>query len=130
MNITDALLGEHAVMYELFEYIRDTAKTSDDVQEIYGAVLVLECVLLSHARIEEDMLFPELETHLGSMGLLAVMRGEHQEIEDLLTAAKVATDVSVLKSTIDQFLALTDLGTKWAERRRVVVDGQGCLGAA
>ena len=155
MKITDALLGEHAVMYELFEHIRDTAHNANDVQEIQRIVLVVERLLLSHARIEEDMLFPELEPHLGPMGPLAAMRSEHQEIEALLTAAKAATDVGVLKSTIEQFLdltyghfqkeeqvlfamaqqvldepALTDLGTKWAARRKVVVDGQGCLGAA
>jgi hemerythrin-like domain-containing protein len=155
MKITDALLGEHAVMYELFEHIRETTHNADDVPEIHRLVLVVERLLLGHARIEEDLLFPALETHLGPMGPLAVMRSEHEEIEGLLTAAKEATDLSVLKSVIDQFLALTyghfqkeeqvlfamaqqvldepaltDLGSKWATRRNVIVDGQGCLGAA
>ena len=155
MKLTDALLGEHAVIYELFNYVRDTVSGSDDVQEIHGVVLVLERLLLSHAKVEEDLLFPRLEPHLGQMGPLAVMRSEHRGIEDLLTAAKQETDVGALKSVIHQFLglayahfkkeegvlfgmaqqfldeaALSDLGDEWAARRNVTIDAQGCGAAA
>jgi hemerythrin-like domain-containing protein len=155
MKITDALLGEHAVMYELFESLRETAKTSNDVQEILAAVSVLDRLILSHSQIEEDLLFPRLEPHLGEMGPLAVMRSEHRGIEDLLTAAKQETDVGALKSVIHQFLdlayahfkkeegvlfgmvqqfldeaALSDLGDEWAARRNVTIDAQGCGAAA
>jgi hemerythrin-like domain-containing protein len=83
-----------------------------------------------------------MEAHIGPMGPPTVMRSEHQEIEGLLTAAKQATDISVVKSTIDQFLGLTyghfqkeeqvlfsmaqqvldeaalnDLGSEWAQIR-------------
>ncbi len=155
MKLTDALLGEHAVIYELFNYVRDTVSSSDDVQEIHGVVLVLERLLLSHAKVEEDLLFPRLEPHLGQMGPLAVMRQEHRWLDDLLAAAKQETDVGVLKSVLDQLLevayghfqkeervlfamarqfldeaTLDRLGEEWATRREVIVDGQGCLGAA
>jgi len=155
MKITDALRGEHAVMYELFEYVRDTAKNTDDVEEIHGAVSVLERLLLSHAQVEEELLFPRLEPHLGEMGPLAVMISEHRGLEDFIKAAKQETDAGALKSVIDQLLdlayghfqkeegvlfglaqqfldeaALTGLGDEWAARRKVAIDGQGCLGAA
>ncbi len=155
MKITDALLGEHAVIYDLFEYVRETAKNSDDIEEIIAIVSVLERLILSHAQIEEELLFPRLESHLGQMGPLGVMRSEHQGIEDLLIVAKQETDVGDLKSVIGQFLELadghfqkeegvlfgiaqqvldeailTELGDEWAARRKVIVDSQGCLGAA
>ncbi|MCH7603746.1 MAG: hemerythrin domain-containing protein [Planctomycetes bacterium] len=155
MKLTDALLGEHAVIYELFGYVRDTVANTNDVQEIQGAVSVLERLLLSHAKVEEDLLFPRLEPYLGQMGPLAVMREEHRGLDDLLKAAKQETDAGALKSVIDQLLelayghfqkeeevlfamaqqfldeaTLTELGDEWAARRKVIVDGQGCLGAA
>ena len=34
MKITDALLGEHAVSYELSDFMRDTALKIDDVQAV------------------------------------------------------------------------------------------------
>ncbi len=154
MKITDALRGEHAVMYELFEYVRETADKSDDIQEIHGAVAALERTLVSHARIEEKLLFPSLEPHLGQAGPLAVMRSEHDGLEDFLTSAIRETDPGALKSVIGQLLELaydhfhkeeqvlfgmaqqfldeaklTELGDEWAASRNVVVDSQGCMGA-
>jgi hemerythrin-like domain-containing protein len=148
MKLTDALLGEHAVIHKLFGYVRDTAANTNDVQAIHGAVSVLERLLLSHAKIEEDLLFPRLEPHLGQIGPLAVMREEHRGLEDLLDAAKQETDAGGLKAVIDQLLelaydhfqkeegvlfamaqqfldeaTLTELGDEWAARRKVIVDG-------
>ena len=155
MKLTDALLGEHAVIYELFDYVRETAAKSDDLQDVRGAVFVLERLLLSHAQVEESLLFPHLEPHLGQTGPLAVMRAEHQEIDDLLAAAKQENTIGALKSVIGQLLelayghfqkeeralfamaqqfldeaTLNELGEEWAARRKVIIDGQGCLGAA
>jgi hemerythrin-like domain-containing protein len=155
MKLTDALLGEHAVIHELFGYVRDTAANTNDVPAIHGAVSVLERLLLSHAKVEEDLLFPRLEPHLGQMGPLAVMREEHRGLDDLLKAAKHETDAGTLKSVIDQLLelahghfqkeegvlfamarrfldeaTLTEMGDEWAARRKVIVDGQGGRGAA
>ncbi len=148
MKLTNALLGEHAVIYELFDYLRDTILKSDDIRDIHCAIAVVERLLVSHARIEEDLLFPRLEPHLGQMGPLAMMRAEHRAIDDLLEAARRATDIAALKSAIGQLLdlvhdhfqkeetvlfpmarqcldaaTLTDLGDQWAASRNVAVNG-------
>ena len=155
MKLTDALLGEHAILYGLFEHVRDTTENSDDAREISGAVAVLERLLLSHAQVEENLLFTRLEPHLGPMGPLAVMRSEHRAIDELLEAAKQTTDIGLLNSVIDQLLALaqghfrkeetalfamaeqvldevtlTELGDEWAKYRNVTVGGQGSIGTA
>ncbi len=118
INLTNALLGEHAVIYELFDHVRDTTLTSDDIRDIHGAVAVVARLLVSHARIEEDLLFSSLELHLGQMGgqmggqmdgqmgPLAMMRAEHLEIDDLLEAAGRETDLAVLRSVVGQLLDL------------------------
>ncbi len=148
MKLTNALLGEHAVIYELFDYVRDTILNSDDIRDIRGAVAVVERLLVSHARIEEDLLFSRLEPHLGQMGPLAMMRDEHRAIDELLEAARRETDIAALKSAIGELLdlahdhfqkdetvvfpmarqcldeaTLTDLGDQWAASRSVTVNG-------
>ena len=155
MKITDALLGEHAIFYELFSDVRETAENSNDLHEILKSVSILERLLISHARVEDELLFPQLEPSLGPMGPLAVMRSEHQQLEQLLETCNAETDVSALKSVINQLLelalahfrkeemvlfamaqqvlgdqALLELGDSWAERRGVMINGQGCSGAA
>ncbi len=146
MKLTNALLGEHAVIYELFEYVREMILKSDDIRDIHGVAAVLERLVVSHARIEEDLLFPRLEPHLGQMGPLAVMRAEHRQIDDLLEAAKQETNITALRSVIGKFLdlayghfqkeeqvlfamarhhlddaTLTELGDQWAASRSVTV---------
>ncbi|MBE9552592.1 MAG: hemerythrin domain-containing protein [Proteobacteria bacterium] len=154
MKITDALLGEHAVLYDLFGHLRNTAVTSDDIAEIRAAVAVVAKLLLAHARVEEDLLFPRLDAHLGQMGPLAVMRSEHQGIDDLLEAARGETDLASLKSLVGRLLALasghfrkeetvlfgmaqqflgdavlSELGEEWAAARNVTLGGGGCMAA-
>ena len=148
MKLTSALLGEHAVIYELFDYLRNTILKSDDIRDIHGAGAVVERLLVPHARIEEDLLFSRLEPHLGQMGPLAMMRAEHRAIDDLLEAARRETDIAALKSAIGQLLdlahdhfqkeetvlfpmarqclgeaTLTELGHEWAAGRNVTVNG-------
>ena len=153
MRITDALLGEHAVLYDLFATLRDIAGRGGEIAEIRGAILVLERLLVAHARVEEELLFPALEPHLGQIGPLMVMRAEHRGIDDLLEAARVESDPSALRATITELLdlaaghfakeeralfpmarrfldeaTLTALGDRWAQRRAVAVDAAGCGG--
>ncbi|MDP6954023.1 MAG: hemerythrin domain-containing protein [Alphaproteobacteria bacterium] len=153
MELTDALLGEHAVIYELFDQLRETVRNSNDIADIRRACATVEKVILSHARIEDELLFPSLEPHLGPMGPLAVMRAEHQEIDESLEALRSETDVAALKGAIGQFLALAaghfqkeemvlfgmtrqcldesklqELGQEWGTRRSV--DLSGSAGAA
>ncbi len=152
MKLTDALLGEHAVIYELFDYLRDTILRSDDIRDLHGAVAVVERLLVSHARIEEDLLFSRLDPHFSQMGEqegpLAMMRAEHRGIDDLLEAARGEIDGAAIKSTIGQLLdlthehfqkeevvlfpmarqilgeaTLTELGDLWAVSRKVTLGG-------
>lgn len=155
MKLTDALLGEHAVLYDLFDWGRNAATKDADARDLLPVVLAMESLLIAHARVEEDLLFPRLESHLGPMGPLAVMRAEHQEIEDLIESAKNEADLAALKRTLDRLLdvsfghfqkeeialfpmaqqflgdaALTELGDQWAARRKVNIHSPGCMSAA
>lgn len=155
MKITDALLGEHAVIYSLFDHVRETVLKSDDISVVHGAVATIKKLLVSHAKVEEELLFPTLEQQIGPMGPLAVMRAEHQSIDELVEAAGSETDIAAVKTLISQLLelavghfqkeervlfaiaqqrlgdeTLSELGIEWAAKRNVTIDGAGCMGAA
>ncbi|MBT5374459.1 MAG: hemerythrin domain-containing protein [Rhodospirillaceae bacterium] len=153
MKLTDALLGEHAVLYDLFTHLRALGQKDGGIEEMRGAFNVLDQLLRSHAGIEEELLFPNLEPHIGQMGPLAVMKGEHKAIDDLLDALATETDIAALKSLTNelidlafshfqkeegalfpmarQFLdeaKLSELGDLWAQKRKVNANAQGCMG--
>ena len=92
MKLTDALLGEHGVFYALFDQIETAATAAASVTRVQEITMVLRAVLLSHANLEEDLLFPALEPFMGAEGPLAVMRAEHNEIEQVLQQIEDTTD--------------------------------------
>ena len=82
-TVTDALLGEHGVIYRLLEHL--TSRPFDSTEEARTMAAELAAGLASHARIEDDLLFVALEVPLGpNGGPLAVMRMEHEEVEGTL----------------------------------------------
>ena len=85
MKLTDALLGEHAVFYILFDQVEELAGVEGSMAQIRAATTVLAAIVESHAGLEEELLFQALEPFLGrDAGPLAVMRAEHEEIARLL----------------------------------------------
>ena len=141
IRITDALLGEHGVIYPLLDHLAGTPFTS--AAEARTQAALLAAGLASHAQIEDELLFAQLEGHLGTeAGPLAVMRREHEEIENVLAhlekadapgeARQLATHLvqlarqhfakeeQVLFPMAEQILGdegLRRLGEEWAKRR-------------
>jgi len=139
--ITDALLGEHGVIYTLLEHL--TSRPFDSAEEARIQAAELAAGLATHARIEDDLLFVALEGPLGpNGGPLAVMRTEHAEVEATLERLTQVEDVQeaealaghlvkvarehfekeeqVLFPMAEQLLgeeALRSLGEQWAAQR-------------
>ncbi len=145
MQITQALLGEHGVLYALFEHVEAGVPGMETLADVQRAGTTLIATLGSHARIENEILFPALEPQLGPGGPLPVMREEHDEIEAALNdvvnatsydaalsqlryAIRIARDhfakeEQVLFGMAQQMLSASELdrlGAMWAETRRVV----------
>lgn len=140
-TITDALLGEHGVIYALLEHLTSRPFASAEEARIQAAELAAG--LATHARIEDDLLFVALEAELGpNGGPLAVMRAEHAEVEATLERLTQVEDVQeaealagrlvtvarehfekeeqVLFPMAEQLLgeeALRSLGEQWAAQR-------------
>jgi hemerythrin-like domain-containing protein len=146
MKITDALLGEHAIIYRLLSHIAGQAE-SWTVAQAHDAGKLLTEALASHAQIEDELLFVAMEPYIAAQqGPLAVMRMEHAAIEGALERLPETTDPDdahalllylvaiarehfskeehVLFRLAEQMLGderLRELGAIWADRRAVSV---------
>jgi hemerythrin-like domain-containing protein len=146
VKLTDALLGEHGVFYALFDQIEAVAVAATSLAQFQEPMMVLNTAILSHANLEEELLFPALETYLGTTGPLAVMRNEHEENEHALRQIDGAQNlgdgvdfvVAALSAVRDHFQKEEEvlfslarqtfddetqirLGKAWAEARHVTI---------
>ncbi len=146
MKMTDALLGEHGVFYALFDRLEQSVRENDGLSEVQRQAALVAAALKPHARLENDLLFTALEPELGQMGPLAVMREEHNDIENALDRVQESQDLGEARNLViyaievarqhfakeEQVLfpmarqtldaaALEDLGAQWARHRRVHV---------
>ena len=91
-TITDALLGEHAVIYALLGHL--TSRPFGSAEEARIQAAELAAGLATHAHLEDELLFVALEGPLGpNGGPLAVMRAEHAEVEGTLERLAQVEDV-------------------------------------
>jgi iron-sulfur cluster repair protein YtfE (RIC family) len=149
MRIIDALLGEHGAFYAIFNDLERDVPGMQEAAAIRAAGATLGAALATHATIENEVLFPEIERRVGPGGPLAVMRYEHDQIEGGLArlagcgeaaAARVvllgtlatarehfAKEENILFPLAAQILEkeMERLGDMWAERRGVMVRSQG-----
>ena len=151
MKITDAFLGEHGVFYAQFRHLEEVVPQLGDLAQIKAQAALLTAALESHAHLEDELLFAPLEPHLGQGGPLAVMRMEHQQIEEGLGRMPGLTDAAAAGQLLLQIVAvarghfakeeqvlypmahqalgedrLRELGARWAVQREVVIEGRGC----
>jgi len=90
-RITDTLRGEHGPLLALLAHC-ETAATKWELADLLLAGRTLEAALLSHAEIENELLFGALEAKVGCGGPTAAMRAEHDEIDAGLSSLGVAAD--------------------------------------
>lgn len=90
MHITDALLGEHGVLYALFDHVESDLSAGGDPTPY---VAILDALLRSHAHAEDELLFDEMADVMGGEGgPAAVMIQEHRDVAELLDRAARAGD--------------------------------------
>jgi len=147
MKITDALLGEHGVFYAQFARLEERVPGLGGVAEVRELAGVLAAALISHAELEDELLFNRMEEELGApSGPLPVMRAEHAHIDAALAAAAQTRDLESAKRRVleaveaarehfakeervlfpaaEQLVpvsVLNELGDQWAARRGVAI---------
>ncbi len=86
MKITEALLAEHVVLHNMFDYIERVLPTLRTVAEIKLLAALMEGVLIGHAKTEEALLFAPLAHCLEQIGQRDTFELEHHEIDACLVA--------------------------------------------
>jgi hemerythrin-like domain-containing protein len=134
------------VFYAQFDHLEQVVPASESVAEIHAQSGMLAAALATHASLEEELLFKSLDPHPGAGGPLNVMRMEHQEIEGILERIPKEDELDRSKTLLleviqiarqhfakeEQILfrlalellgdiVLIELGSKWAEQRRVMI---------
>lgn len=142
MKLTDGLMGEHALFYALIDRVEQLTGEAKELPELRGVASLLERAVISHARLEEELLLAALEEKGHAGGPMAIMRAEHAEIAEMVAALPGFKTLSEVKEALTSLLgvlrnhfrneeaflfplsegllgesALTELGARWAVER-------------
>jgi len=101
MKITDALYGEHGPLYALLSHCESSANQWEHA-DLLLAGRAVEAALLSHAEVEDDLLFRALEAKMPPGGPAEVMRAEHAEIDATLAALRDSADEASARNAIQR----------------------------
>ena len=93
MTITEALLAEHLVFHNLFDYAERTAPKLKTVGEVRSLARLMESLLAAHSRTEDELLVQPLEHCLEQIGHCETFHQEHKEIDHNLKQAQMAKNV-------------------------------------
>jgi iron-sulfur cluster repair protein YtfE (RIC family) len=85
-SVTDAMSTDHDRIDALLEDVRVMVEDGE-LERADHFFADARTQLLEHIRIEEDVLFPALETRLGTTGPQSVMRRQHERIVGALDRA-------------------------------------------
>ena len=90
MKITEALLAEHVVFHNIFDYIERILPDVKTLAEVKSLAELMESLLLAHGKAEEDLVFAPLDHCLEQIGQRDTFYEEHHEIDTSLLKVKVA----------------------------------------
>jgi hemerythrin-like domain-containing protein len=90
MKITDAFMGEHAVLYAQLDHLDKAVPATRTAAEVKALAAMLEAALASHAKLEDELLFDGLQPGLAQMGKLEKVQHEHDGICQGLIQVRVA----------------------------------------
>lgn len=144
MKITDALLGEHGALVAMFDRLDHHLDSAKDSGEVREQAALLAAALVSHAELEDDLLFVAMIEAGAPADLVANMADDHETIAGGLRRAQGTTTVSEARDELRTAVGLArqhfeleermafplaanllgeeklaELGAVWAERRAV-----------
>jgi hemerythrin-like domain-containing protein len=97
MKITEALLAEHVVFHNLFDFVERTLPTIKTLAEVQLLAALLQAVLRTHTKVEDHLLIDPLESTFSQMGQDETFHEEHEEIEHDLESVGAAKRVGEAK---------------------------------
>ncbi len=94
MKITEVLQAEHTVFHNLFDHMEHVLPALKTLAEVKGMARTLEFMLLSHARVEDELVINPLEHCLEQMGQRENFHHEHEEIDGNLRRIQAVRSVA------------------------------------
>lgn len=145
MKITEALLAEHVVFHNIFDYIERVLPNLKTLGEVKALAGLMECLLHAHGTTEEDLVFAPLDHCLEQIGQRDTFELEHKEIDASLLRVKAARRLPEARRLLNLALlasrkhfdheeriafplaekvmkreTLVELGKSWMKQREVV----------
>jgi hemerythrin-like domain-containing protein len=81
MKITEALLAEHVVFHCIFDQIEQTLPRLGTTAEVRSLAGLLEAMLRTHTRVEDELLIEPLEHCFEQIGQRETFHEEHEQID-------------------------------------------------
>ena len=88
MKITQALLAEHAVFHNLFDYVERAAPKLKTLAEVKSLAGLLGAMLDAHSQMEDELIIAPLEHCFEQLGQRETFHQEHEEIDHNLKQAQ------------------------------------------
>ena len=115
--ITRALIAEHRMFGVVFEQVEKLLPSLDRLEEVRRAARMVEGLLLSHAKVEEDLLMLARDHVLGEKSRYDRCRKEHQEIDSQLTRVRSTRNIARARSLLRGAMAASRKHFQREERR-------------
>jgi len=106
VKLTDALLGEHGAFYAQFDRLEEMVPLAATTGEVREQAALLAAALVTHARLEDELLFARLRSAGADPGLLDTMEEEHTTIAGGLTRAQGTQEIAVARRELLDAVAL------------------------
>ena len=97
MTITEALLAEHVVFHNIFDYLERAMPGLRSLGEIRALASFLESMLGVHALMEDELLIEPLEACLCQLAQRENFHEEHEAIDKDLEAIQTTRSVAEAK---------------------------------
>jgi regulator of cell morphogenesis and NO signaling len=94
MKITEALIAEHQVFHNLFDYIEQAAPKLKTVGEVKAVAAAMENMLKAHSKTEDELLIAPLEHCIEQIGQADTFHEEHEEIDRCLEQIQKAKSIA------------------------------------
>lgn len=100
MKITEALLAEHVVFHNLFDYVERTTPKLRTVGEIRTLAGLLDAMLEAHGQIEDKLVMDPLHHCLDQLGQNESIYAEHEHIETALAQVRSCRNLQQAKNLL------------------------------
>lgn len=146
MKITDALLAEHVVFHNLFDYVERVTPKLRTLGEVRALAGLIGAMQESHGQIEDELVMEPLGHCLDNLGQNEAIHAEHQHIETVLAQVSSCRELRKAKKLLHNAVVvsrqhfdreervifplaekwlkaktLQTLGTEWVARRKQVL---------